>query len=56
MNRNQTQDNGKQMTGKASERKHKLTQDDLTVIARVSDQLSGVLRGRCGSEKAQSEE
>ena len=56
MNRNLTQDNGKHMTGKTSERRHKLTHDDLTVIARVSDQLSEFLRGRCGSEKAQSEE
>ena len=56
MNRDQTQDNGKQLTGKASEKRHKLTHDDLAVIARVSDQLFGILRGRCGGEKAQSEE
>ena len=55
MNRKQTHDDEKQMIGKASERGHKLTHDDLAVIARVSDQLSGILRGRC-NEKNQSKD
>ena len=56
MNRDRIQDNGRLIAGKVSDKKHKLTHDDLAVIARVSDQLFGILRGRSGGEKAQSEE
>lgn len=56
MNRNQTQDNARQMTGKVTEKRRKLTHDDLTVIAGVRDQLAGILQERYGCAKAQSEE
>ena len=55
MNGDQTQGNGTQMTGKVEEKRDKVTDDDLTVIAGTRDQLEGVLQPRCGSVKEQAE-
>jgi uncharacterized protein YjbJ (UPF0337 family) len=55
MNWDQIKGNWKQMKGKVKQKWGKLTDDDLTTIAGVKDQLAGKLQERYGYEKARAE-
>jgi uncharacterized protein YjbJ (UPF0337 family) len=55
MNWDQIKGNWKQMQGKIKEKWGKLTDDDLTSIAGVRDQLAGMLQQRYGYAKEQAE-
>jgi uncharacterized protein YjbJ (UPF0337 family) len=55
MNWDQIKGNWKQMQGKIKEKWGKLTDDDLTAIAGMKDQLAGKLQQRYGYAKEQAE-
>jgi len=55
MNWDQIKGNWKQVTGKVKQKWGKLTDDDLTAVAGMRDQLAGKLQERYGYAKERAE-